>query len=251
MDEQEIINIKRVANVNRTNAWQIYKDLSKREAPDIEIIAETLVDFYKKHPLYGMYITCLYLTASRAKELIPHTLPDGTIFAGLKIGDISIRNYEGVDILTITTLIEKHGINYGKKYDEGERYTKEFKKMYINTTRDIYKPFIKIIDDFLERFHNIYTKEDLLKKGDVVLFENIVNFKCPANYFSNVTKKRFGIPWRLHILRDYRVQSLIRYDNCTDSDLLLMIGWSPKSNMVRKYSRGIGEKSMMHKLINL
>jgi len=224
---QESIEIAKIdANKIRGNPWGIHNQLRDEEAPNIEEIVKLLKEIATKRLEYAAALSIIYLSASRVNEILPCTLKTGEKDLGILKKDIKLRIYEGRDILTIRTRVEKIRDAWAKKHPESK-----FKIAYIlaeESSREY--PILEIIDEYL----------------DTIELDETPLFKFQHNTLYKFLSRNYRL--NLHILRHWRNHHVGRYYNYTESDLIALNGWMKKSKMPSNYSKS-GEKSLMEKAI--
>ncbi len=224
--QDSIDKVKVQANKFRGDPWALHNMLKDEEAPDIEEVIKIIKSIADKRIDYGAALSILYLTASRANEILPCKLKTGEKHPGILKKDIKVREHEGRDFIIIRTRVEKLRDLHIKKHPESK-----FKTAYILAEENALEyPLLEIIDKYLD---TIINDEDPLFK-----------FRYDTLYKYFVRRKRLN----LHILRHWRNHHVGRYYNYTEADLIALNGWMKRSTMPSNYSKS-GEKSLMEKAI--
>ena len=201
---------------NKSGPWSNHNKLKEEDAPPVEEVQEFIYELAKKRLDFAAAITVMYLSASRAREVLEGYHKDGSKYASVRRRDIKYEVYRGHTFLILRTKIEKHSVNRGKV-----EHNPIFKHAYIDTELDIYKPFVYIINQYLARLPN--------DDPDYPVFR--FAFSTMKSYFN----KHFG--FSTHIFRHWRCHHLARYHNYNEFDLITYVGWSAQSNMPRHYTR--------------
>lgn len=220
IDEKIQKRITTLAQRTRKEPWGNHREL-KDDIPKIEFITHLCKKLANKDLKKGAALTILYLSVSRIGEILGNTFNDGSVWKGVRLGDIQFIEDKSGDYIQLKTIIEKLKINKNAGKD-GQKYKLFFKYSYIPVD-EMYKPLIEILWDYIEQEF----KDEI--SPDTPLFEGL-NYDSLWSYIqTNVG------PYNFHIFRHWRTSHLAHYHNYKEVDLRNTIGWDKKSDMPTTY----------------
>lgn len=245
LDPQEKkIDNRRITEYNRlkfteTPPWSKHNRNKSLPPPTQEWIRDRIIDMSKRSLRNACWASILYITGCRLCELIPSSqkhyitqtdpatnvktrvYQEGgdTIFPGIKIKDLILTwvkdnntNMLKSDMLHIISRCEK-------------RRKLVYKRGYI-AIRDnnVYEPMLLIIDNYIRDMTGKYLHD--FEDIDYALYGDKQLFPIGTSMARKITKKTFGMDIDVAIVREWRIQHLVKYHFFNTSMLMKYINWA-------------------------
>lgn len=201
--------------------WQYHKQLLN-EVPDFDTTIEFIRQLASKKLYYGAIISIMYLSGSRVGEILGNVFEDGTVWEGIRWGDLDYNDKGEIPILKIRTITEKR-LENKDILKRGIKYKFLWKTISIPQTDD-YLPLIDIIIKYAETQE---VKEDKLM------------FNISYNSIRKYIRENYQIS--MHSIRHWRSTHLAQLHHLSESELRDVLGWEKNSAMPTNYVHASGK----------